>query len=614
VFTVNGPASASRDSSVDAAAVRRQVEAILASQGFESAGRRGRLLKYLVEKALAGEPVKEYGIGVDVYEKPPDYDPRLDPSVRVEIGRLRAKLAAYYSFAGADAAIRIEIPKGSYVPVFETPSAEPCPAPPRQPRPAKRPAKWVLAAAAILVSLSAVLLWRFFPRETAIDSVMVLPFQNLTGDPHNDYLADGVTEDLTDALAQVSSLRVVARTSAFQFKGRSADIREIGRKANAEAVIEGSVSIVDGKLRLTVQVNRSRDGYHIFSRAFEGGPHDLARLENKMAAPVLAVIRPQAAIAKRTAPDPEAYDLFLKARAYRGDGTRASSDQALAYLHEAIKHDPKFADAYAAMASVYASDAVNISPAPVEYANQAKAAASKALELNPDSGVAYATLGVMDSTVLLDWKRGEQELRKSIALMPQDALGHNRLGVVLMAQGRFSEAIPELRQAASLDPLVPAPHATLGLAYFLSRDYEESLRLFREARDLYPDALIIHAFIGLALEGTGRLDQAMEEYKTVQAKMPAFARPFLAHLLAVTGKRKEALVLLDQLEHPSAELPNAFDVAAVYAGLGDKDAAFEWLERAYQRRIIWFLKVHPFLDPLRRDPRYSALLHKSGLD
>ena len=592
----------------------RQVDAILASPVLGGAERRGRLLKYLVEKALAGEPVKEYGIGVDVFEKPVDYDPRLDPSVRVEIGRLRARLKDYYSLAGPGAQIRIEIPKGSYVPVFDPPLARE--QAPRAPWPARQTSRAALIGATLgvlAVLAAAVLMWRHFAKPPEIQSAMVLPFENLTGDPHNDYLADGVTEQLTDSLAQVSTLRVVARTSAFQFKGKSADIREIGRKVNADAVVEGSLASVDGRLRLTVQVNRSRDGYHIFSRAFEGGPHDLARLENEIAGPVLTAIRPRAFIAGRADPDPEAYDLFLKARALRGDGTRAASEQAVAYLHEAIERDPGYADAYAALAGVYASAASNFASNPIEYANQAKAAAAKALELDPGSSAAYSAMGFMDSLILLDWKRGEEELRKSIALMPQNAAGHNHLGSVLNAQGKFPESIAELQKAADLDPLVAAPLVTLGLAYFMSRKYDQAMRRFTEARDLHPEAVIIHSFVGLAWEGKGQFDRAMEEYRVVERKSPLAARAFVAHLLAETGKRAEARALLQEMEHPADASPNAFDIAVVYTALGDKDAAFQWLDRALERRIVWFLKVHPFLDPLRDDPRFAALLKKAGL-
>lgn len=607
--------------------IRRHLEQILASPGFGSAERRGRLLKYLVEKALAGEPVKEYGIGIDVFEKPPDYDPRTDPSVRVEIGRLRTRLNDFYSSAGNRTALRIDIPKGSYVPVFRAPVTEP-----DEPRAetggatpgaglvsekrisATRLSPALLVGACLAVAIAALVLVRFFPRDSGINSVVVLPFENLTGNPANGYLADGITEQLTDALAQVSSLRVVARTSAFQFKGKAVDIREIGRAVNADAVVEGSLGSLDGNLRVTVQVNRSRDGYHIYSGTFDGGPKDLGRLETQMAQPVLASMRPKVATARRSAPDPDAYNLFLKARAYRGEGTKAASDEAISYLNQAIEHDPRYADAYAALAGVYSADAVNLAAEPISYANQARAAALKALEFDPASAPAYSALGEVDSLVLLDWKQGEQELRKSIALMPQSASAHNHLGILLMAEGRFPEAFAELRKAYDLDPLVTAPGATLGLAYFLSRDYEAALRQFTHVRDMHPESVLIHSFIGLAWEGKNQFDRAMAEYKLAQVQSPAATAPMFAHLLAQRGKRSEALAMLKTIEAPGDEPPPAFDIAAVYAALGDRDAAFRWLNKSYDQRSIFLLKVHPFFDPLRSDPRFAELLRRIGLN
>ena len=617
------PAGTPREASANGDAVHRQLGRILASPGFGSAERRARLLRYLVDKALSGEPVKEYGIGIDVFDKPADYDPRLDPSVRVEIGRLRTKLSEYYSAAGT-AELRIEIPKGSYVPIFEVPSAAaPAPLekttvrlaePPGAGGTSKNFTRLGLAGIALMLITAALLIAWLFPRHGNLGSVVVLPFANLTGDARNDYLADGVTEQLTDALAQIPTLRVVARTSAFQFKGRNVDVREIGRAVGADAVIEGSVARVEEKLRLTVQVNRSRDGYHIFSRVFEGPVHDLARLERDLSAPVAAALQPNATIPQRATPDPEAYDLFMRARAFRGDGTRASSDQALTLLHQAIERDPGYADAYAALAGVYAFNATSLVPDPIEYANQARAAALKALELDSRSGAAYSALGYMDAMVLLDWKRGEEELGKAIALAPQNAASHSRLGNVLMAQARFPEAIGELQKSADLDPLMAAPHVATGLAYLMSRDYDAALRRFSEARDLHPETLIIHAFVGVAWELKGDFGRALDEYKIVEAKSPGMARVFRAHLAAAMGKTGEARALLAGLEHPPGESPNPFDVAAVYAALGDRDSAFRWLDRAHDQRIIWFLKVHPFLDPLRGDTRYTALLKKANLD
>jgi TolB-like protein len=597
---------------------RGYLERLLALPALASR-RRGQLLRYLVEQKLAGraDQVTEYGIALDVFERPASFDPRTEATVRAEMSRLRRTLTDHYEGPGAADPWRILLPGRGYVPVLapqDQPAAEPPPQPlDAPPRPAHR--HRLVAAIAIAIAIAAATLaaryWR--PGAAPIRSVAVLPFANLTGDSHNDYLADGVTEQLTDALAQIPSLHVVARTSSFQFKGRNVDIREIGKRLGADAVVEGSLRYLDGKLRLTAQVNRSGNGYHILSRSIEGGMQELGRLESEMVPPLAAALRPGTAVASRRTPDPAAYDLYLKARAYGGKGTRAAFDQAVILLYQAIEHDPQFADAYAGLASSYASAAVNFATEPLEYAREAKTNAAIALRLDPASARAEAAQGLVDSLILLDWSTGERELRRAVALMPQNVPNRTSLGLVLLARGRFQEAIAEEQTAESMDPLVPA--VSSAFAYYLARRYDESLRQFLKVRDLHPDVIALHPFIGAVWQEKHQYDKAMGEYQLALPKIPDLVNSRIATLLAAMGKRDEARKLLAALEHPKAgESPaNAFDLAAIYAALGDRDAAFQWLGRAYDRRIVWFLKVHPAMDPLRGDPRYTELLKRTGL-
>lgn len=596
---------------------------VLRSRHFTGAERRRKLLEYLTAQTLAGagEGLKEFNIGVEVYGRDPaSYDPRLDPVVRVDIGRLRAKLHDYYENEGREDPVWIELPKGSYAVIFHqrvVEETEPEPARPAPVEPIAVPRKRHirgLAIAGVLIAACAGYGFYRLRRPTAgLRSVAVLPFENLTGDPQKGYLADGITEQLTDSLAHISDLRVVARTTAFQFKGKATDIREIGRRLNADAVVEGSLRNMNGRYQLTVQVNRTANGYHIISQTVEGSSQNLEKLENDLVLPVLAALRPGAAVPAHKRVDPEAYDLFLKARARRGDGSRASFDEAIVLLNQAIQRDPTYADAYAALAGVYASGGLNFASEPLAYAQKAQAAASIALRLDPLSAQAYAAQGLSDSLILLEWRPGEEELRNAVRLMPQNATAHNWLGVVLLAQGRFDAAITELRTAQDLDPLPAGPGATLGLAYYMARRYDDALHQFTRVRDLHPGVVAVHPFVGMALEARGDFSQAMAEYQLSVAKMPS-VQANIAHLLAVTGKREEAKKLLARIEDGGpGEAPNAFDVAVVYGALGEREQAFQWLDRAYQQRIIWFLKVHPMLDPLRGDPRYARLLREANL-
>ena len=589
------------------------LELLVAEPIFAASRRRTQLLRYLIDRKLAGdaESVNEYAIGLDVFGKPASFDPRTEATVRVEMSRLRRALAEHYAQAGASDPWRIALPPRGYIPSIE-PAATPVPEPVKE---AKRFPWWMIAVLGALL-IGSFLLFRWTrSAHPQIASVAVLPFANLTGNPQQDYLTDGITEQLTDSLAQITSLRVVARTSAFQFRGKAADIREIGRRLNAEAVVEGSLRSINGMVQLTVQVNRSSDGYHILSQTFAGDMKDLNRLQIQMVQPVLTALRPNLPLAKRHTPAPEAYDLFLRARAIRGLGSKSAFEDAVRYLNQAVQADPNYSEAYAALAGVYASGAMNQGLTPLKYAANAKAAAQNALQLDPSSGEAWAAQGYADAMILLDWSHGEEELRRALALMPQSATGHNWLGVVLLAEGRFQDAISELQTAETLDPLAAAPGATVGLAYYTARRYDEALQKFSLVRDLHPEAIAVRPFIGDAWTAKGEYGKARAEYESVQDRAAAAVRPRLAILLALMGKRQQAIAILRQIEQPQADAPppNAFDVGVIYGVLGQRDQAFEWLDRAYEQRIIWFLKVHPLLDYVRDDPRYGRLLEKTGL-
>jgi len=339
------------------------------------------------------------------------------------------------------------------------------------------------------------------------------------------------------------------------------------------------------------------------------------RLEAQAGQTLLGSLRPGTSLAKRRAPNPDAYELYLKARAYRGDGTVTAFEQAVAYLNQAIERDPDYADAYAALAGVYTSGAANFASHPLEYVDKAKAAAAKALELDSSSARALAAEGFIDGMRLLDWKKGEQELRESARLMPGSATTHNWLGLTLLMQGRFDEALAELRTAEKAEPLVAAPGVTVGLALYFARRYDDAVRQLTKVQTLFPDKIMVHNFTGLAWEGKGAYLKALAEYQLVSAQYPADVAGNLAHLYAEMGNSAQARALLARMEHPQPDQapPAAFDIAVTYGALGDRDQAFEWLERAYDERKIEMLKVHPALDPLRDDPRYAALLRKAGL-
>jgi serine/threonine-protein kinase len=586
--------------------VRRALNAIRTSRHLVRSESLIRFLEYVVEQKLAGkeDEIKEATVGVAVFHRGRFFDSRVDPVVRVEARLLRAKLAAYYASEGARDAVRIGLPKGGYVPDFQIVN-------PVQSTTPSRLSLWRITAAVLVLAVAAVLGLRFWPRP-GVASVAVLPLLNLTGDPGNDYLCDGLTEELTDTLARVPGLRVVARTSAFHFKGKAQDVRGIGAQLGVGHVIEGSVFRTGGQMRVTLQMSRTSDGYHVLSRSFEGRLLDLVGRQTDLAVPLIAVLRPGALAPQRRKPVPEAHDLLLKAAALRGAASLEAYEKGLAFLEQAIRIDPAYADAYAALAGTYAIAGANYEATALESVRLGKAAAAKALELDPDCAAAYGVLGFSDAIYLLDWKSGEDGLRRAIRLEPSGAAFYNWLGNVLMYQGRFDEALVQLRTAEQLDPLSPVLGITEGAALFYARRYDAALERLMSVQRSYPDTTIVHLWIGRAWQGKGALDKAMREYRM----LPASIRDFMiAGLLARQGQRDAARALLSRLEHPAPEQgrPRAFNLAYIHAMLGDRDQAFEWLQRAYEDRKITQLKVDPELDSIRGDPRYTALLRKTGL-
>jgi TolB-like protein/tetratricopeptide (TPR) repeat protein len=589
--------------------IRECVERVLASHSFAVSKRRSELLRYLIDRSIAGqaESITEYGIALDVFGKPPSFDPQRESTVRAEMSRLRRSLAEYYQNGGASDPWRLQCSNRGYA-LTALPNSPAPDSAPAVSQPAVRRWPWAAPALAVLV-MSVWAVWQVRRPPSAVRAVIVLPFANLTGDPGSEYLADGLTEDLTDSLARMASLRVVARTSAFQFKGKAIDIREIGRRVDADAIVEGSIQRISGRLRVTVQVNRSADGYHILSRRFDGDPAELARIEHDLCLPVLAAIRPGATTTTGRNPNPQAYDLLLQARTYRGRGTREAFEKIIALVNRAINLDPEYADAYASLAVAYAGGATTVATSPAESVAKVKAAAARAIELDPASARAYAAEGYVDAMVQLDWKHGEDELRSAVRLMPQNATNHQWLGQALMSQGKFPEALTELNISENLDPLTGATGASVAIGYLMARQYDNMLRHADQVLQAHPEMALAHELLGEAWLLKGDPAKALSEYRILQQTFPDMAEIMIAHLYAVTGQTVEARQMLAKLDRADAD---PLSRAATHAALGEFDQAFQCVERAWEKRSLWILKVHPLLDPLRADPRYQVWLKRAG--
>ena len=367
----------------EATKIRAYLDELLARPAFTASQRKTQLLRYLVERTLAGEggQINEYGLGLDVFEKPASFDPRTDSAIRSEVSRLRQKLKEHYSNGGKSDRIVIDFPQRSYVPTFRFAS----PVAAVQGKKDRGTWRWAVAAG-MAVIVGAFAGWRATHAvQQPIRSFVVLPFGNLSPSPQDQYLADGLTEELTNQLAQSPDLRVVARTSAFQFKGKALDVREIGRRLNVDAVLEGSFERQGERIRITAQLNLASNGYHLWSRAFEARSQDMMTVQDEMARSIASAVR---GVGREVAPpqslhastnSPAAHDLYLQANYELSRHTPDSYRKGRALLDSALEQDPSYVNAYLGIARAEIALIHITAEAPREGLERAKAALEKAL-------------------------------------------------------------------------------------------------------------------------------------------------------------------------------------------------------------------------------------------
>lgn len=459
-----------------------------------------------------------------------------------------------------------------------------------------------------------------FPGASRIRSLAVLPLVHLSGDPEQEYFADGMTEALITDLAQIRDLRVVSRTSAMQFKGARKPLPEIARALQVDAVVEGTVALHGDRVRITAQLIEAATDRHLWARSYERDLRDVLALQGEVARAIAEEIRDQvepkvrARLARERRVDPRAFEAYLRGRYHwnrrTGDGIR----RGIEHFQEAIERDPRYAPAYAGLAQAYDTlGSYNFLP-PGEAFSLAREAVTRALDLDESLPEAHVALGGVLQSHLWDWPGAEREFLRALDLDPNHAGAHHWYSDFLSAMGRRDDAVACARRAAELDPLNLAINMTLGAAYFYARRYEEAMEQQRKTLDLDPSFAPAHRSMGGALEQLGRYDEAIEEYRKGAAlSSDLSATSLLAHTYAVSGRTDEARRILGDLEEAVKErYVSAYSLAAVHTGLGESDRAFEMLNRAFRERdrgMVWIL-VAPRLDPLRADPRFTDLLRR----
>jgi eukaryotic-like serine/threonine-protein kinase len=489
----------------------------------------------------------------------------------------------------------------------------------------RMPFRWLLAVAAI-VAIVAVWLGPRLKRWTGspgrIESVAVLPFDNLSKDPEQEFFADGMTEQLITNLSKIRSLRVISRTSVMRYRGGRKPLPEIARELGADVVVVGSVMRSAEKVRIGAQLIQARGDQHLWAESYERDLSEVLTLQREVARTIADEIRitvtptEQAQLAAGRRVDPEVHQLVLRGQYYANKGTEKTFKEAISYFEQALARDPNYAPAHAGLAFVYGGLSTHYLP-PREAMPKAKAAAERALQLDETLHAAHISLASIQLFYEWDWPQAEKHLKRALELNPSSAEAHLLHGNYLAALGRPREALAEVRVAQALDPLSLAVQFGLIGSLMAARQFDEVIEQVHRITQREPNFAFGYMLAALAYAEKGEFDRAIEmmEKATKIETNPTFTA-MTAHVQAAKGNRREAEKLLAELKALSSRrYVCAYEVAHAYVKLGDKKQAFEWLEKGKRERadcMTWLLS-EPWMDPLRGDPRYRAIIEHVGL-
>ncbi|HEX5873867.1 MAG TPA: protein kinase [Pyrinomonadaceae bacterium] len=457
----------------------------------------------------------------------------------------------------------------------------------------------------------------------APDSVAVLPFDNQNRDPNTEYLSDGLTESIINSLSPLQSLRVIARSSVFRYKGRGADPVAVGRELGVRAVLTGRTLQRGDNLSVSVELIDVRDNKQLWGERYERKVTDLLAVQREIARDISDHLRlklsgsEQARVSRYYTEKPEAYQLYLKGRYHWNKRSPESLRKAIDYFTQATALDPNYALAYTGLADAYAVlPNFDRTVSRREVMPLAKDAALKAVALDYDLAEAHTSLAIILSKFDFDWAGAERHLKRAIELNPTYPTAHQWYGQNLISQGRFDEGLAEVQRAVELDPVSLVANTALGISLKQARRYDEAIRQLQKTLELEPNFADANGFLAAAFAHKGMYEEAVAAYSrqitpegappaVTEAAKAAFAKSGWQGYLRFMAKVFESRENSTRLEA----------IAIVYAQLGEKDKAFEWLEKAYNERAdgLASLKVDPWYDPLRSDPRFTDLMHRVGL-
>jgi TolB-like protein/Flp pilus assembly protein TadD len=626
--------------------VRDHLKDVFASKAFAGSKRAQDFLQLIVEHALAGrlDSLRERMIGAEMFGRRIDYDTANDAVVRVKATEVRRKLAQYYQESTTPPLVRIELPSGSYVPKFQweshsdslpdsQPGPDPGPHPGDDPPAATEPSavaapgetfrrRHVVAgtlAGLALIAAIGYIGFKVWPRGSPAEhhAIAVLPLQNLSGDPSQDYFADSMTEELITDLGQVSASRVISRTSTMTYKGTTKTLPQIARELGVDTVVEGSVLHQGNQVRITAQLIDAKTDHHLWARSYVRDLNDVLTLQAEVARTIADQIRiavtpeERARLARPRTVDPEAQELYLQGTQALDTGNPRSG---IGYFQKAIDKDPNYAQAYGALADSYGwMGQAGWMPYSEAFPKE-KAAAIKAIALDEALPEGHVQLAHAAMNLDWDWATEGKELKRALELNPNSAPVRWAYAAYLEQMGRLQEAISEMQVALQLDPVSSRAFHNSAFVYYFARQYDRALMQMERASALQHEPGLLTFALGVIYVEKGKYEEAIQLFRTLDDQPHALGH--MGNAYARMGREAEAREMISELQkHVQSEGIGRYEIALVYAGLGEKDEAFAWLEKSFAARDkgLAYLKIDPPLDPLRSDSRFQDLLRRVGL-
>ncbi len=623
--------------------VRDHLKDVFASKAFAGSKRAQDFLQLIVEHALAGrlDNLRERMLGAEMFGRKIDYDTANDAVVRVKATEVRRKLAQYYYESTKPPLVRIELPSGSYVPKFHWESPSPSesltgphsgphfgddPTATTEPSAIAAPAvtfrrRRVLAgtlAGLTLIAVIGYIGFKVWPRGSPAEhyAIAVLPLQNLSGDPRQDYFADSMTEELIADLGQVSGSRVISRTSTMTYKGTTKTLPQIARELGVDTVVEGSVLRQGNQVRITAQLIDARTDHHLWARSYVRDLNDVLTLQGEVARTIADQIRiavtpeERARLARPRIVDPEAQELYLQGEQALDTGNPRSG---IDYFQKAIDKDPSYAQAYGALADSYGwMGQAGWMPYSQAF-HKEKAAATKAIALDEALPEGHLQLAYAALNLDWDWATEGKEIKRALELNPNSAPAHWANAGHLERMGRLQEAISEMQLALQLDPVSSRAFQNSAFVYYYARQYDPALLQMQRAAALQHEPGLLTFALAIIYVEKGKYEEAIQQFQKLGDQPHALGH--MGNAYARMGREAEARAMISELQkHVQNTGVGIYEIALVYAGLGEKDEAFAWLEKAFAARDkgLTCLKIDPCLDPLRSDSRFQDLVRRVG--